>query len=102
MGALWLDNAADIAWLPGMQEVVVWLSGLGARRWRLWLMAAARGDAIIVATQGKVEVQGGSLARWGSARTHGPAQRRGPEAGARCGRRQGRVVFTALGGKVAC
>ena len=59
MGTLWLDDAADVAWLLIVQEVVVWLSGLGGRRWRRWLLAAVQGDAVMVGVQGEVEAQVG-------------------------------------------
>ena len=59
MGTLRLDDAADVAWLLTMQEVVVWLSGLGGRRWRRWLLAAVQGDVIMVRVQGEVEAQVG-------------------------------------------
>ena len=57
MGALWLDDVADVAWLLAVQEVMVWLSGLGGRRWRRWLLAAVQGDAVVVGVQDEVEAQ---------------------------------------------
>jgi len=49
MGALRLDDTADVAWLLAVQEVVVWLSGLGGRGWHRWL----RGGRLIHATSSK-------------------------------------------------
>ena len=54
MGTLRLDDAADVALFLAMQEVMVWLSGLGGRRWRRWLLAAVQGDAAVVGVQGEV------------------------------------------------
>ena len=59
MGALRLDDVANVAWLLAVQEVVVWLSGLGGRRWRRWLLATVQGDAVVVEVQGEVEAQVG-------------------------------------------
>ena len=41
------------------RDVVVWLSGLGGRRWCRWLLAVVQGDAVVVGVQGEVEAQVG-------------------------------------------
>ena len=56
MGALWLDDAADVAWLLAVQEVVVWLSGLGGWRWRRWLLTVVQDDTVVVGVQGEASV----------------------------------------------
>ena len=56
MGALRLDDTADVAWLVAVQEVMVWLSGLGGRRWCRWLLAVVQGDAVVVGVQGEASV----------------------------------------------
>jgi len=53
VGALWLEDVADVAWLLAVQEVVVWLSGLGGWRWRRWLLATVQGDTVVVGVQGE-------------------------------------------------
>ena len=60
MGALRLDDAADVAWLLIVQEVMVWLSGLGGRRWRQWLLVAVQGE--VKAQVGGGPMQGHSMA----------------------------------------
>lgn len=55
MGALWLDNMANIMWLPNEQEVMVRLSGLARRSWYRCLVAVAQGGTIVVVVPGDVE-----------------------------------------------